>query len=135
MRNAADGRMKLPFKRADVILIVCSLAVAAALFVTGIVSAAETQTRLCVRAYLDGELCLDLAVSDDVRTAVTRPDGGENIVVIHDNAVYVESADCPGQDCVRMGKISKAGEEIICLPHRLVIRIEGGEAALDAVVR
>lgn len=135
MKDAADGRNKLPFKRADVILIVCSLAAAAVLFVMGIVFTAGGQTQLSVHAYLDGELRIDRALSDDERTVITAADGGENTVVIHDNCVYVESADCPGQDCVKMGRISKAGEEIVCLPHRLVIRIVGGEAGIDAMVR
>ena len=135
MKDAADGGRKLPFKRADVILIICSLAVAAVLFVTGIISAAGGETQLRVRAYRDGEPCLDCAITDEVRTVLTGSDGEENIVVIHDSGVYIESADCPGRDCVKMGRISRAGEEIICLPHRLVIRIEGGEAEIDAVVR
>ena len=134
MKDTEDGRIKLPFKRADVYLIVCSLAVAAILFVMGIIVTAGGHNKLRVCAYRDGELCLDRDISDDVTTTLTGPDG-ENIVVIHDNSVYVESADCPGQDCVKMGKISKAGEEIVCLPHRLVIRIEGDENVIDAVVR
>ena len=135
MKNARDGRRKLPFKRADVILIICSLTVAAVLFVAGIISPAGRLTQLRVRAYRDGELCLDHAVTDELRTVLTGHEGGENVVVIHDNGVYIETADCPGQDCVKMGRITKAGEEIVCLPHRLVIRIEGGKAGIDAVVR
>ena len=34
-------------------------------------------------------------------------------------------ADCPDQVCIRMGKISKTGENIVCLPHKLVIQVEG----------
>lgn len=47
-------------------------------------------------------------------------------------------ADCPTQDCVRTGRISRRGESIVCLPARIVIRLEGGAAeaeAPDAVLR
>ena len=44
-------------------------------------------------------------------------------------------ANCGDHTCVRMGRISRAGEAIVCLPHRLVVEIVGGEAAADAVTR
>ncbi len=130
------GRKRLPFKRADVILIVCSLMVAVLLFCAGLIFSAAGSEGLKVRAYSDGILCLDESITAELRTVLAYPDGGENTVVIHEGRVYVESADCPGHDCVNMGMISKAGEEIICLPHRLVIRIEGpDDGKVDVMVR
>lgn len=46
-----------------------------------------------------------------------------NIIKISGGCVWVESANCPDELCVRQGKISKNGQSVICLPHRLVIRI------------
>ena len=37
--------------------------------------------------------------------------------------VRMVSADCPGGDCLRAGEIRKNGEMIVCVPHRLVIRL------------
>ena len=39
-------------------------------------------------------------------------------------------ADCPDHICEMMGELSGDGLPIICMPHRLIIEIEGGE--LDA---
>lgn len=50
---------------------------------------------------------------------------GTNILVIEDNYAWVEEADCPDELCIKRGKISNVGESIICLPHRLIITIEG----------
>jgi hypothetical protein len=33
------------------------------------------------------------------------------------------SADCPGGDCVRAGTIKNAGESVVCLPHKLTVRL------------
>ena len=56
---------------------------------------------------------------------------GENILVIEDGCAYIREADCPDHVCVRTGKIRYEGETIVCLPHRLMIRIAGGEGGVD----
>ena len=51
--------------------------------------------------------------------------------------VWVESSDCPTQDCVRTGHISRGGQSIVCLPARVIVALEGGPAAesgVDAVI-
>ena len=35
--------------------------------------------------------------------------------------------------CVKTGKIRYAGQSIVCLPHKVAVRIVGGASALDAV--
>lgn len=55
-----------------------------------------------------------------------RLDG--NTIVIKDGCVRMEWADCENQLCVSQGKISKSGETIICLPHKVSVAItEGGQ--------
>ena len=51
-------------------------------------------------------------------------DTGKNLVVIKDNVVFVKDADCKNKDCVKMGKISKKGESIVCLPNKVIIEIK-----------
>lgn len=45
----------------------------------------------------------------------------------------VLSSDCPTQDCVHTGMITRSGQSIVCLPARIIIRLEGGAADPDAV--
>lgn len=48
--------------------------------------------------------------------------------------IRIEHSQCPSQDCVHTGWISRPGQQIICLPNRLVISLIGDEAdAFDAV--
>lgn len=59
--------------------------------------------------------------------------GGSNILVIEDGMAWVSEASCPDKVCMGMGKISRNGEFIACLPNRLIVVIEGGEASpIDA---
>lgn len=42
--------------------------------------------------------------------------------------VRVREADCPTQDCVHTGTITRSGQSIVCLPARIIVRLEGGPA-------
>ena len=44
-------------------------------------------------------------------------------------SVRVSDSDCPGQDCIHTGAISRAGQSIVCLPAQVVVYLEGTPAA------
>lgn len=47
-----------------------------------------------------------------------------NTVRIQGGKVWVEMADCENQICVNTGKISVSGQQIICLPNKVLIEVE-----------
>ena len=51
--------------------------------------------------------------------------GGTNILVVENGEAWVSEAACPDKVCMGMGKISRNGEFIACLPNRLLIVVEG----------
>lgn len=83
---------------------------------------------------MDGQETARWALNED-RT-VTLGDGDYNVLRISGGAAAVIEANCGDHTCIRMGEISREGESIVCLPHRLVVRIEEGEASpFDALAR
>ncbi len=72
---------------------------------------------------VDGQIihCYSL---DDGRYDITT-EYGYNIIEICDGKICVMESDCDGRDCIKMGSISKAGGQIVCLPHHLEIYLEG----------
>ena len=52
---------------------------------------------------------------------------GRNKVRMTADAVWMEDADCPGHDCVNMGKYTRDNWEtrnmIVCLPHKLSVQV------------
>ena len=51
-------------------------------------------------------------------------------------SVRVSDSDCPGQDCVHTGAITRAGQSIVCLPAQVVISLVGAATpdAPDVIV-
>jgi len=67
---------------------------------------------------------------------VTLGEEDWNVLRVSGGAVWVEQANCGDRTCVRTGEISRKGESIVCLPHRLVITVVGAESGgFDAVAR
>lgn len=81
---------------------------------------------------VDGEIVKIVNLTDTNNIIVNGYDGGTNTVVIENGTVYMTEADCPDKICVNTGKISKIGETIVCLPHRVVVEIQGEESQSDS---
>jgi hypothetical protein len=63
-----------------------------------------------------------------------RHEDGFNIISAGTDGVRMVSADCPGGDCLRARAINSAGEIIVCMPHRLTVKLTSlREGALDAL--
>lgn len=87
---------------------------------------ATRQSGGTVRVQINGGTVMELPLNEDTR--VTLGEGEHtNILVIRDGTAQVVEASCPDQICVRHGAIRYEGESIVCLPHRLVVTVEGGQ--------
>jgi len=80
---------------------------------------------------VDGKDFLHLSLDEDRIVKVSGP-LGVSIVEIKDGRVRMLSSPCPDKLCIKEGYIDKAGQVIICIPNRIVIKIEG-RAGLDAL--
>ncbi len=85
-----------------------------------------------------GELTVVIAAGGQETERVTLKDftetvvscGGYTLRIAGDGeSVWVADSDCPTQDCVHTGRITKAGQSIVCLPAEVVIHLEGAAAA------
>ena len=85
---------------------------------------------------VDGRDYKSFPLDEDTRFVIDGYHGGSNVLVIENGEAYLESASCPDKLCVNMGKISKVGQSIICLPNKVVIEIRGDsdETEYDTVV-
>ena len=64
----------------------------------------------------------------DLTVDTTVPVTGEgfsNILVIRDGKADMTEADCPDRICVKHRPVSRVGETIVCLPHKVVVEVIG----------
>ena len=71
---------------------------------------------------LYGTYSLDTDTTVEIRTADNET--AYNRLVIRDGKAYVEEANCPDGICAAHKPISREGESIVCLPHRVVITVQ-----------
>ena len=91
------------------------------------------QTGGYVSVQVDGKPLMELPLNENTRV-VLGEGGHTNILVIEDGTAQVVEASCPDQVCVRQGAVRYAGESIVCLPHRLVVTVVGGqENGVDSI--
>ena len=90
------------------------------------------QTGAAVIVEQDGQETARYALSED-RTVRIEGAGGYNLLVIEGGEAWLIEADCPTRRCVKAGRIRYAGQSILCLPHKLAVRIAKGASSLDAV--
>ena len=121
-------------KRGDVVILILALLLCAAPLLM-LLPAPSVPTRAVVRQI--GAVLCTLPLETDAEKEFLSPDGsGFNLVRVQSGTVCIADADCPDRTCMRMGAISRAGETLVCLPHRLTITLEGAAgSALDAVTR
>lgn len=115
-------------RRADIILVAVLLLVALIWFAAS--QMADESGSVVVCQTKDGFWRVD-PLSADITYTVDTPgtgfgadaDGGVNMVRIADGTVEVTEANCGNQVCVEHAPISQTGEQIVCLPHGLVVQI------------
>ncbi len=67
------------------------------------------------------------------KTLAITTEFGYNKIVIENGGVRVTESTCPDRLEILAGEIRNSGEMLVCLPNRLVVRIEG-EGSVDGVV-
>lgn len=104
---------------ADVLIILGVLFLALTIFFSFFLSNKGNRVVVTIENETVAELDLNV---DSKRTFSTEY--GFNNLVIEKGSCKVETADCRDGICINRGKISKTGESIVCLPHKLIVEIK-----------
>jgi hypothetical protein len=83
---------------------------------------------------IDGKEYMRLPLDVDVEIEIPGNHGGSNFLVIKDGYADIKEASCPDLLCVKQRKINANGESLVCLPNKVVIKVEGNEDdGVDAI--
>lgn len=120
-------------KKADLIIIVSVAVIVGVLsFFLYYVNSGSGNT---VTVEKDGEIIQTLSLDEDFEKQYDF-DGETNTLIIKDGKAMVTEANCPDGICANHKPISRTGESIICLPHKLVITVSNDKTEdneIDAV--
>ena len=110
------------------ILVIVAMVAAALFFLRG-----EGST---VQVEVDGTVIGTYPLSVDREVEIKTGENGEelNLLVIKDGKATVTTATCPDGICAAHRPISRKGESIVCLPHKVVVTVVGGEGDEPDVV-
>lgn len=118
-------------KKFDMIVAVVIIAVAAALYFGGILSPKEKGAVAVV--YVDGKEYQRLSLDTDTEVHI-ETEYGVNVIAVNEGYVDCTEADCKDKLCVHQRKINKVNQTIVCLPHKMVVEVEGTNASkIDSV--
>jgi hypothetical protein len=111
-------------KKNDIILMLIVLVIAVVAFIGFKISSESNQGDLEVLIKHDGEIIKSYPFSPKTNeTYIYEEDGELNIIQIKDGIVNMIEANCRDQICVKTAAISRNGEIIVCLPHKLTVEI------------
>jgi len=122
-------------KRSDRIAGVIVLVAVAALIVGWLVMHRTNGSVATVR--VDGKIVatVDLALTTPRTLRAAGALGPLVIATDGRGSIRVVEATCPDQICVRTSPARSPGDQIICVPNRMVITVEHGKAQIDALAQ
>ena len=111
--------MQKKFIRNDFILIAVIVLVA---IISFLIFKLTQKSGMGITVNIDGKTVAEYALDKDLKKDIVT-DYGKNVLVIKNGKAYILEADCPDKICVGHKAISKTGESIVCLPHKLVVTV------------
>ena len=87
----------------------------------------STDTDLQAVISVDGEEVerIDLTKLAEPAEKVVQANGYTLHLTMDASGVTMAESDCPTQDCVHTGTVSRSGQSIVCLPARVIVQLEG----------
>ncbi|HKM03859.1 MAG TPA: NusG domain II-containing protein [Lachnospiraceae bacterium] len=76
---------------------------------------------------VDGEVYKTLPLDKDITLTIGGESGDYNVLQIKEGKVSMTDANCPDKYCVKHRDIHYNHESIICLPHKVIVEIQGGD--------
>lgn len=98
------------------------------------ISQSSRSTPKYVNVFRDNKIIDRLKISENKKDIHIPSDKGELYFSINNNNVLATHSSCKHKTCIHTGSISKAGQNIICVPNNIRISLDGHqEQNIDAI--
>ena len=123
-------------KRRDFIILAIVLVASAALLLFRPQAAQDSNTSAYLRVFAPDRPVELIELNEEREFRIELDNGDYNVVEIFPGGFRVIEANCPHQDCIRQGAVTTENiggrvlaNEVICLPHKLVLSLVTAEEA------
>lgn len=72
---------------------------------------------------------------DEDRVVEVEGPLGITEVLISDGEAWVRSSPCREKICIKMGRVKRVSEQVVCIPNRVVVEVVGENGRVDGVTR
>lgn len=86
--------------------------------------------------YVNGELYDEIELTEEEYEIEISSELGYNLLKVSNYGIEMVESDCPDHICIGFGHIHLAHENIVCLPNRIFVEIQGADHSeeVDAIV-
>lgn len=119
--NSYPAGQTRKLRRADIILVSSFLILALILFagIQFFFHGSGNYAEISV----NGKITKRVPLNKNATYQITSDNGHSNTLVVSDGYASISQADCPDKLCVKQKKISREGETLTCLPHKVIITV------------
>ncbi len=126
-------------KRRDIIILAIVLVASLTLYLLRPKSVDDAATTPYLRISIAGQTQELIPLTEEREIRIEQDNGDYNVVHIFAGGFEVTEANCYNQDCIHQGEVTvdniegrALANEIICLPHKLVLSlVTGDETVLE----
>lgn len=89
----------------------------------------SSQTYAVIHVNGDIYKTIPLGTHSGTTMFTVETDTGYNTILVSEQEIGIVQADCPDRICIGEGFISKPGQTVVCLPHKVLIEVKAANAA------
>ena len=116
-------------KKKDIIIIALALLCAVALWLVSQLALGPEASSVVV--LMDGEEVLRKPLVISNTYEIAQDDGSLNFNRVENGVVWMQEANCRDGLCIRQGKMKNGAKTLVCLPHKLVVKMDGDAPISD----
>lgn len=105
------------------------------LMILGLYKINKTANSNIAIVYYENKKVLEIDLTKDIKTYKVNGYNGPVFIKAGNGKVMVKEENSPRHLCSKQGYISKPYESIICLPNKIIVRIESNDNGIDAIVK
>jgi len=117
----------------DIRLIIIVLSLALSIFL--IFKIFEEKNNLNALVYYNNKIVLKIDLNSEKKEYEVKGENGLIKIIAGNGKIKVDEENSPLHLCSKQGYISKSYETIVCLPNKVIIKIEGTNDSIDTIIK